>query len=65
MVSIGERIKVIRKENFYTQAEFAELLGISQGTLSDIEKDKCYPSYQTLKTFRKVFNVDLNILFDD
>ncbi|ESU31519.1 hypothetical protein G3A_16250 [Bacillus sp. 17376] len=44
MISIGERIKMIRKENFYTQADFANLLGISQGTLSDIEKDKCYPS---------------------
>ncbi|WP_144481384.1 helix-turn-helix domain-containing protein [Cytobacillus oceanisediminis] len=65
MISIGERIKMIRKENFYTQADFANLLGISQGTLSDIEKDKCYPSYQTLKSLRKVIKIDLNILFDD
>lgn len=65
MDSIGERIKTIRKRNFYTQANFAKLLGISQGTLSDIEKDKCYPSFQTLKSLRDVINTDLNKLFDD
>jgi transcriptional regulator with XRE-family HTH domain len=65
MVSIGERIKTIRKENFYTQAEFAKLLAISQGTLSDIENDKCYPSFHTLKSLRSVLITDLNKLFDE
>ncbi|WP_420828185.1 helix-turn-helix domain-containing protein [Cytobacillus citreus] len=37
MDSIGEHIKIIRKENFYTQVEFAKVVEISQGTLSDIE----------------------------
>jgi DNA-binding XRE family transcriptional regulator len=52
--SIGGRIKKIRKENFYTQVEFAKVLGISQGTLCNIEKDKCYPSFHTLKSLRRV-----------
>jgi DNA-binding XRE family transcriptional regulator len=65
MGSIGGRIRKIRKENFYTQVEFAKLLGISQGTLSDIEKDKCYPSFHTIKSIRRIFNTDLNLLFDD
>ncbi|CEG25304.1 helix-turn-helix domain-containing protein [Bacillus sp. B-jedd] len=65
MISIGERIKTIRIENFYTQAEFAKLLGISQGTLSDIEKGKCYPSFHTLKSLRSAVNADINKLLDD
>ncbi|WP_419880517.1 helix-turn-helix domain-containing protein [Peribacillus sp. B-H-3] len=65
MNSIGDRIKKIRKDNFYTQVEFAKLLGISQGTLSDIEKGNCSPSFNTLKSLRTLLKVDLNDLFEN
>lgn len=45
-----------------TQIEFARLIGVSQGTLSDIEKDRCKPSVDTLVSIRKSFKVDINWL---
>ena len=60
--SIGKRIKVIRKLNKMTQVEFSTILGISQGRLSEIEKDITKPSAETLIAMSKRFNVDLNEL---
>lgn len=41
-----------RKQNSLTQIEFAQQIGVSQGTLSDLEKDKCKPSVDTLISLR-------------
>ncbi|MDQ0193743.1 helix-turn-helix domain-containing protein [Paenibacillus wynnii] len=41
---IGENIKRLRKIHNYNQIEFAKLIGISQGSLSDIEAGKSKPS---------------------
>jgi len=60
--SLGKRLKSIRKLNNMTQIEFARLIGVSQGTLSDIEKDRCKPSVDTLVSIRKSFKVDINWL---
>jgi transcriptional regulator with XRE-family HTH domain len=60
--SIGKRVKKIRKLNQMTQVEFSSLLGISQGRLSEIEKDITKPSAETLIQLRKQFNIDLNWL---
>ena len=38
MESIGERIKIVRKDNKKNQKDFAEELGISQSHISNIEK---------------------------
>ena len=62
MDSLGKRLKSIRKLNNMTQIEFARLIGVSQGTLSDIEKDRCKPSVDTLVSIRKSFKVDINWL---
>jgi transcriptional regulator with XRE-family HTH domain len=44
------------------QKEFSEKLGISQGTLSDIESGKCNPSFETLLSLRLIYHCDLNWL---
>jgi len=62
MDSLGKRLKNIRKLNSMTQIEFAKLIGVSQGTLSDLEKDRCKPSLDTLVSIRKEFKVDVNWL---
>jgi transcriptional regulator with XRE-family HTH domain len=62
--SIGERIRRIRKLNKMTQVDFSAMLGISQGRLSEIEKNITKPSADTLIALRKRFNVDLNELLD-
>ncbi|WP_379138663.1 helix-turn-helix domain-containing protein [Paenibacillus sp. sgz500958] len=45
---IGENIKRLRKIHNYNQIEFAKLIGISQGSLSDIEAGKSKPSIDTV-----------------
>ncbi|GBG05912.1 transcriptional regulator [Paenibacillus agaridevorans] len=63
--SIGQKIKKIRKANDMSQVEFSLGLGISQGRLSEIEKDITKPSAETLIALRKRFSIDLNWLLDD
>ncbi|ASJ55998.1 hypothetical protein BP422_22085 [Brevibacillus formosus] len=62
MDDIGARIKYIRKINNMIQIDFAALIGIAQGTLSEIEKGKLKPSVDTLYELKKHFCVDLNWL---
>lgn len=56
-MSIGQRIKQIRKSYSMSQAAFASLIGISQGTLSEIEKGKFNPSVETVISISKQFEV--------
>ncbi len=46
--TIGQKIKKIRKANNMSQVEFSSELGISQGRLSEAEKDITKPSADTL-----------------
>lgn len=65
MDSIGQKVKLIRKQHKLNQISFADVIGISQGRLSEIEQGKTKPSADTLKELRRKFNVDLNWLFDE
>jgi transcriptional regulator with XRE-family HTH domain len=60
--SIGERIKSLRRQFKMTQIEFAKRVGISQGTLSEIESGNAKPSFDVLFAIGKNFTVDLNWL---
>lgn len=48
MDTVGERLKLIRKQNKLTQIELADSLDISQGTLSEIESGKAKHSCDVL-----------------
>lgn len=65
MDSIGQKVKLIRKQHKLNQISFADAIGISQGRLSEIEQEKTKPSADTLKELRRRFQVDLNWLFDE
>lgn len=65
MLQLGEKVKYIRKTNQMNQKEFADRIGVSQGTLSDIERGNCYPSCETLMALRSAFECDLNWLIDE
>ncbi|MEK5024532.1 helix-turn-helix domain-containing protein [Paenibacillus sp. FSL M7-1046] len=56
-MSIGERIKQIRKLYSMSQATFASHIGISQGTLSEIERGKFHPSVETVISISKEMGV--------
>jgi transcriptional regulator with XRE-family HTH domain len=62
---IGERIKYIRKFNNKTQIQFAEILGISQASLSEVESGKSKPMFDTLMTLGSVYHIDMNWLLNN
>lgn len=59
---IGENIRKLRKMSGLTQIEFAKQIGISQGTLSDIEQGNCNPSVDTVLSIHKRYEVTLDWL---
>lgn len=58
MSSLGKRIKEYRLNAGYKIAEFASVIGISQGSLSDIENEKTKPSSGTLETLVRNTDID-------
>ena len=62
-MTIGQRIKDIRKAKKITQNELAIVLKIDQSNVSDYENDKYMPSFQTIDNMRVAYNVDLHWLF--
>ena len=55
MVTMGERIKQLRKENGMTQTALAEALGVTKGTVSTWETNSRTPSFETLNTMSDIF----------
>lgn len=62
LVGIGNRLKDIRKKLNLRQKEFAESLGITMVTLSDIETGKKQPGGCTLYNLSKLCDVNLDFL---
>ncbi|OMF32259.1 hypothetical protein BK133_14650 [Paenibacillus sp. FSL H8-0548] len=62
MSNVGENIKKLRKQIELTQVEFSKQIGVSQGTLSDIEQGNCNPSIETLVSIQERYNVSFNWL---
>jgi transcriptional regulator with XRE-family HTH domain len=52
---IGDNVKRLRKKHLLNQVEFAKLIGVSQGSLSDIEQGKCKPSVETIISIQEKF----------
>lgn len=61
-MSVGERIKQVRKSKGYTQQKFADALGLKQNTIATYEMDKTAPSERTLSDICDKFGVDANWL---
>jgi len=60
--SLGQRVKLIRKQNRMTQSSFSQILDISQGYLSEIETGKSKPTLDVLVSIALSYRVDLNWL---
>ena len=58
--SSGARLKRLRKILGYSQQQLAVELGISQGTLSQIENDYYHPSFHALSTLHRKWQVNSN-----
>lgn len=59
MSTIGERIKRIRKIYEHNQVDFSNIIGVSQGTLSELEQDKYKPALDTIIQIHNKFNTDI------
>ena len=63
VTELGRRLKQFRRERGYTQAEFSELTGLTQGYISQIEAGNAEPSIETLWIVTGVLDVTLSVLF--
>jgi transcriptional regulator with XRE-family HTH domain len=64
-MTIGERIKYYREKKGYTTNKLANLSGISQSYLRDVELDKKNPTIETLTYVCDALNISLKDFFDD
>lgn len=63
---IADKIKLLRKQNKWTQEDLAKKLGIKQPQLNRWETGDFQPSLNILKKMSKIFNVSIDALvFDD
>ncbi len=61
---IGERIAWLRKERGQSLSAFAAVISVSKGNLSDIEKNRYKPSYQTIVKISEQFGVNTGWLIN-
>lgn len=64
-MSIGKRIKDLRKLNKLTQVELAKKANISRSYLADIENDRYNASVDTLKAIANNLNVNLSDILEE
>ena len=57
---IGRNIKRLRKQAGYSQESLARLLGVTQGAVSQWEKDRTIPDTPFLMEMARIFNVPLD-----
>lgn len=57
---IGSHVKLLRKNKGLKQVKLAELAGISNSFLSDIENNRVNPSIKTLSKLAAALEINLN-----
>lgn len=61
-MTIGDRIKEVRKALNYTQQRFADELGLKQNTVATYEMNKTVPSERTMMDIQEKFRVNITWL---
>ncbi len=59
------RLKVLRAERDWTQADLAEKLDVSRQTINAIEKGKYDPSLPLAFKLARLFDASIEAIFDD
>jgi len=59
------RLKVLRAERDWTQADLAEALEVSRQTVNAIEKGKFDPSLPLAFKAARLFNLSIEVIFQD
>lgn len=61
-MTLGERIKQLRKQHGLTQTDLANQLDVTKGTVSTWETDSRKPSFETLDELCGMFRVNMDYL---
>ena len=64
-MELHEKLYNLRKKNGYTQAELAEMLGVSRQSVSNWELGSIRPSTSRLKKLSELYSVPVESLLDD
>lgn len=64
LLTIGDRIKIKRKEIGYTQEALAELTEIARASIGQIESGHIMPSLQFLSRFIRICNTSYSYIID-
>jgi transcriptional regulator with XRE-family HTH domain len=64
LISLGTRIRIIRKEKRMTQQHLSDLCEIEKANLSRIESGKTNPTILTLLKLSRSLDTDLNNFFN-
>lgn len=64
-MNFADKLKLIRKKNKMTQAEFAESIGISRGNLANIERGIVKPTQIFINCVSLMYHIDKGWLLDD
>jgi transcriptional regulator with XRE-family HTH domain len=59
----GKRLRKIRRNQDLTQAQLAELVGVSVDFISLIERGMSSPSFETIQKFGEILGVDFSEFF--
>lgn len=62
--NFGKKIKELRENRQFTQAEVAELIGVETLAISRIETGENFAKAETLEALKNAFNVQFKDLFD-
>jgi len=62
MVTLGERLKELRKRNNWTQQEIAEKLKITRSAYAHYEKNRKTPTIETLKMLADIYQTSIDYL---
>lgn len=58
-MTLGMRLKQIRQKQNLSQTKLSNLSNVPQTTISNIERDVCSPTVDTLKAITKALKVDI------
>ena len=58
----GEKLKALRKENGYSQADLAKRLQISRASYFNWENGKTKPNWDTLIKMSNIYNIPIGML---
>lgn len=61
-MSLGERLKMLRKQRKLSQEELTTRLGLNRGTYGQYEINRRQPDYETLKLLADFFSVSIDFL---